>query len=168
VGNPGNTLERLPKGEQTFAGIRFRIAGGSIQLGSQRVLDKPVRVEGIRVGGKLTQLHFLHAAHVTVEEGTVIGYYTINYVDGKQRLIPIVYGEDVRDWWYYPDSPATTRSKVGWEGTNDDAAGSGARIRLYVSTWTNPDPKTEVASIDFISTNTTEAAPFCVAIAAEE
>ena len=36
-------------------------------------------------------------------------------------------------------------------------------LRLYLTKWTNPWPKKEVASIDFVSTNAI-AAPFCVAI----
>jgi hypothetical protein len=34
--------------------------------------------------------------------------------------------------------------------------------------WNNPEPARKVVSIDFASTNAANAAPFCVAITAEE
>jgi hypothetical protein len=37
-----------------------------------------------------------------------------------------------------------------------------------MTTWKNPEPTRKVVSIDFGSTNTDQAAPFCVAITAEE
>jgi hypothetical protein len=40
-------------------------------------------------------------------------------------------------------------------------------IRLYLTTWTNPNPGKKVVSIDFARTDGTPAAPFCVAITAE-
>jgi hypothetical protein len=166
VGNPGNTLERLPTGKQTFAGIPFAITGGSIQLASQSVA-KPERVEGIKVGGKFIRLHFLHATHAPVDAETTIGSYTVNYTDGSQETIPLVYGKDLCDWWYYENSPLPTRAKVGWEGTNEDASNQGAKIRLYVMTWTNPAPEKAIASLDLAS-NSTVSAPFCVAITAEK
>jgi hypothetical protein len=61
-----------------------------------------------------------------------------------------------------------TRAKVGCEGTNQNAWNSGAKIRLYVTTWKNPAPEKELATLDFASTNSSECAPFCVAITAEK
>jgi hypothetical protein len=60
-----------------------------------------------------------------------------------------------------------SRGKVAWKGDNENAKGNGSKIRLYLLTWENPEPK-QIVSIDFGSTNIDEAAACCVAITAEE
>jgi hypothetical protein len=39
-------------------------------------------------------------AQSTIEDGTTIAEYRVNYDDGSAATIPIKYREDVRDWWY--------------------------------------------------------------------
>jgi hypothetical protein len=168
LGNEGNNLAALPKGEQVFDGVQFKIGEGLIQLASTAIADKPEKVEGIKVGTTFSKLYLLHACHHGAKDDAIIGYYTVNYEDKSQETIPIVYGRDISDWWYTEDSKAPTRAKVAWKGSNDDAKNNGAGIRLYATTWKNPEPTRKVVSIDFGSTNSTDAAPFCVAITAEE
>src|SRR5262245_40820914 len=55
--HPGNDLAALPTGRQTFAGVKFTVGKGVVQLGA----GKPDKVEGIKVGVKADKLHFLHA-----------------------------------------------------------------------------------------------------------
>jgi hypothetical protein len=168
LGNPNNDLADLPKGEQTLGGVKFKIDDGYLQLGSATVADKPAKVEGIKVDKKFTKLYILQATHNGVEDDTIIGSYTVNYEDHSQETIAIVYGKDVLDWWYTDDSKEPTRGKVAWKGENGDAKANGAKIRLYVTTWKNPEPDKKVLSIDFSSTKSSAAAPFCVALSVEE
>lgn len=163
----GNNLAALPKGEQTFAGVKFKVGEQAIQLGSLAVADKPAKVEGIKVGQKLAKLHILHATGHTVDDDTEIGSYTVHYADGSKETIPIVYGKDVRDWWYGDGAPDVSRGKVAWKGDNDAAKGMGARVRLYLTTWDNPHPDKQVTTIDYSAPGTTNAAPFCVAMTTE-
>jgi hypothetical protein len=167
-GNEGNNLATLPTGKQPFTGVKFKIGPGLIQLSGKETPDKPEKVEGIKVNTTFSKLYLLHATHWGAKDDAIIGYYTVNYDDKRQETIPIVYGKDVLDWWYTGDSKEPTRAKVAWKGDNDDAKNGGAKIRLYVTTWKNPEPARKVVSIDFVSTNTEKAAPFCVAITAEE
>lgn len=167
-GNEGNNLASLPKGEQVFAGVKFKIGDGCILLASTEVADKPEKVEGIKVGTMFRKLYVLHACHHSAVADSIIGYYTVRFEDMSEETIPIVYGKDVSDWWFTAESKAPTRGKVAWKGVNDDTKNSGAGIRLYMTTWKNPEPTRKVVAIDFGSTNYTEAAPFCVAITAEE
>jgi hypothetical protein len=167
-GAEGNNLAALPTGEQTFAGVKFKIGPGLIQLSGKESADKPEKVEGIKVNATFSRLYILHATHWGARDDAIIGYYTVTYHDKSQETIPIVYGKDVLDWWWTADSKEPTRGKVAWKGDNDDAKNGGSRIRLYVTTWKNPEPARKVVSIDFASTNADKAAPFCVAITAEE
>ena len=88
--------------------------------------------------------------------------------DGTSATIPVVYGEDVRDWWFYPGSKEVTRGKVGWKGENEYSKTFEAEIHLYVLTWENPHPGKKVVSISYAKADAESvAAPFCVAITLE-
>lgn len=165
---PGNNLTSLPTGDQTLLGIKLHIGDGVVQLGSTSIQDKPEKIAGIQVGKRCAKLHILHATGYYLEEERRIGAYTINYEDGTSATIPIVYFQDVLDWWKYPGLPEPTRGKVAWEGTNEAAKGFDATIRLYLTTWENPNPDKRVASIDYSSSMETICAPFCVAMTVEE
>jgi hypothetical protein len=175
-GTDGNSLSQLPTGEQTLGGIKFSVGPGVIQLGSKAFDSYPEKVEGIVVDYKLTKLYILHAtcngggpntegSEGHVKDGTLIGQYLVHYEDQSAEGIPIVYGEDVRDWWYVDGEKEPSRSKVVWSGGNEFATEVGAKLRLYASTWTNPKPDKKVARIDYIALKAeTRAAPFCIAI----
>jgi hypothetical protein len=178
-GVEGNNLAELPKGEQTFAGIKFKIDEGAIQLGS-KVLDKMPEKVTIPVNRAFATLHLLHATQYGggpnkpgddwfVEDNTPIGEYRVQYEDSSTVLIPIVYGQDVRDWFYVEGEKEPSRSKVAWKGSNGRAPQVGARIRLYLSSWENPSPAKKVTAIEYTSRkDQTVAAPFCVALTLEE
>lgn len=175
----GNLLT-VPKGEQTFENVKFKVGDGIIQLGSKQLADKPEKVEGTKVDKKFAKLHILHATCYGggpnvpgspwyVEDGTKIGEYKVNYGDKSAEYIPIVFGKDVRDWWFRKDEKEASHSKTAWKGDNDYATMNECRLRLYLSAWDNPKPGMKVISIDYIGQKeATVAAPFCVALTLEE
>jgi hypothetical protein len=169
---PDNNLKSLPTGKQKLGDVEFEIGDGVLQLGSAGspdVATKPSKIEGIKVGRTLKKLHFLQACGYSTEPDTVIGKYVIHYDDKTTAEAEIVYGKDVVDWWAYPDRAAPTKGKVAWEGENEAAKGFDAKIKLYLMTWENPKPDKRVEKIDFVATNPEQpAAPFCVAITAED
>jgi hypothetical protein len=175
--NEGNDLKGLPRGEQTLAKVKFKIGPGVIQLGSTMLKEKPAKVEGIAVDRKVTRLHFLHACGyggappdnaTHVKDDTPIGAFVVHYDDKSTVKIPIVYGQNVRDWWDFDKSKETPKARLAWEGTNEYADQFKVRLLLYRMTWDNPHPDKRVVSLDYESTNDTPAAPFCIAITAEE
>ncbi len=168
VSVPGNNLAALPRGEQTLAGVRWHIGAGLIRLSGKLTTDLPAKVEGIKVGATCARLHFLHGTHWQASDDTTVGYYLVTYDDKSQEKVPIVYGKDVRDWWFKEGTAPPSRAKVAWEGDNEAAKNNGSRVRLYLSTWNNPHATRKIVSIDLTSTNSADAAPFCVAIAAEQ
>lgn len=165
-----NDLVELPAGHQVFAGTSFN-AAGVVQLASPVAARLgaayPQKVEGIGVGRACAKLHFLHAAGWSAEEGAVVGKYVVTYADGEKKEIPIAYGEDLRDWWFYPDEPLkASKSVVAWTGKNKATVAQGMSIRLFKSTWENPSPTSPIKSIDYVSTMTA-CAPFLVGLTAE-
>jgi hypothetical protein len=168
AGIEGNDLSGLPAGEQTLAGVPFLIGEGLIQLAG-RGTPRPSNVEGIPVGTTFSELHILHATQWQPDANpdAVVGYYRVNYEDNRQETIAIVYDKDVSNWWYRDDK-GCGRAEAAWKGTNAAARQDpGITLRLYVTRWKNSAPDRKVVSIDFASTNS-PAAPFCVAMTAEE
>jgi hypothetical protein len=166
---PNNNLKSLPTGKQKLGDVEFEIGEGILQLGSSNVTTKPNKIEGIKVGGTFKKIHFLHATGYSAEENAVIAKYVINYDDKTTEEIEVQFGRDVVDWWAYPDRAGPTKGKTAWEGENEAAKGFDAKIKLYVMTWENPKPDKRVATIDFVATNSEQAAaPFCVAITTDD
>lgn len=168
----GNGFPELAKGEQTFGGVTFHIGSGLIQLGSTRMQGSPEKVEGILVIYTVSRLYFLHGTQWSpqgnVQDGAVIGQYEVYYEDGSAVSVPIVYGQDVRDWWDMDQGRPVTRGKVVWTGRNAAADKYQATIRLYLGVWENPHPERKVISLDYISTGKSGCAPFLLAVTAEQ
>ena len=162
-----------------MAGVKFKIGEGMLQLGGPVLKEpKPDRVDGIQVGKAFAKLHILHAtAYGPGQEGdptfvrddTKIAEYKVYYEDGDTETIPVVYGKDVRGWWFSADDKGVTRGKVAWVGENEGAKKvAGKQIRLFLGTWENPHPTKRVVVIDYVKVGDTTAAPFCVAMTLEE
>jgi hypothetical protein len=168
-GMQNNNLAALPTGLQTFAGVMFDVRG-VVQLAGRRLWREgfPRRARGIPVGQKAARLHFLHATGWVVPDGTQIGNFVVHYRDGRRRFIPILFGQDVSDWF----GPAELTSQayrqgatVAWEEPVRGSA-SARSHRLFKTAWANPFSETEIMSLDYVSAMT-EAAPFLVAISVE-
>lgn len=165
----GNHLADVPQGKQTLGCSVFNIGERLIRVRGQRAPDPPKAVRGIAIGEKFDTFHILHSTMFgngfEVEDGTEIGTYVIHYADKTEERIPIIYGEDVRDWWRSSDLAEPSRGKLAWAGKNP-AAGETDEIRLYASEWKNPHPQKTVAFVDF-ETKDTACAPFLVALTLE-
>jgi WD40 repeat protein len=168
---PTNDLAGLPQGVQTLGGVEFDVRG-VVQLRGRDASSLPgplpERVTGMTVHQKCQRLHFLHGADSgVVSDGTEIGAYVLWFTNGLRWEIPIVYGQDVRDWWGPPSNPPQTKDAVvAWTGSNPAARRYGRLLRLYRRTWINPLPEVEIESIDFVS-RVTDCNPFLIAISLE-
>jgi hypothetical protein len=158
----------LASGEHWLLGIPFQVGEGILHLGSKVLPNQPEKISGIKVGRRFTRLHILHASAYAVDEKDVrIGSYTLHYEDGTTQIIPIANGRDVCGWWNRPGAPEPSEGKIAWKGVNDSATRNGATVRLFMSTWENPQPDKAVLRIDYASTMT-NCAPFCVAMTMEK
>lgn len=158
-GRGSATLRDLPQGVQEFGGVPFEVRG-IVQLASARTAnhpDWPERSTNIPVG-----LHFLHATGWMAHDGTRIGSYTVHYADGSAVEIPIVYGEQLREWHGRTDRKLeTSDGLLAWDDQRP-----GTKRRLYQCRWENPKPGAELLTIDFVSAMT-DCFPFLIAITAE-
>ena len=177
-----NNLAGLPQGVHVFGGIPFDVEG-RLQLMGRKLLDTttslPVRVRNVKIAAKCARLHLLHGANGITQgmAGQNIASLDLHYADGTQARIPIVAGEQVQDGWgpiyqtgagWNARSPTAPGSELAWVGgnpciTDDEPEMS---LRLYKSTFDNPKPDLEIASIDFVS-SVSDAAPFFVGLTLE-
>jgi hypothetical protein len=173
----GNSLANLPQKRREFGGVPFQIGPGYVRLRGKINKDLPPEVHDIRVGFKFDRLHILHATEFGafgepghkyfVLEGTEIGYYRVGYSDEQEVKIPVIYGQDVRDSWNWDNSRPVKRGKVVWTGSCPGTVKENVSLRLYLTSWENPRPGEEVTHIDFVSSGTTAASPFCIALTTE-
>lgn len=166
-----NDLAALaPLGTKELGGVRFDVRG-VVQLAGRRMPDGhdfPPRVDGIAVGATAQRLHFLHATGWGSQpRGTLIGHYQVHYAGGRTARIDLRVGDDLWDWWSYPQFPQATRnSEVVWTGSNEASRQFKAQLQLFKTTWPNPHPDLEIQTIDFVSALNAPA-PFLVAITVE-
>jgi hypothetical protein len=170
AGETGNDLSELPRGIQKLDGVEFDVRGlvqvSATETGNSRH-SYPRAANGIKAGLRCKRLHFLHGTGFVGGEGQKIGSYTVHYEDGQTNEIPIIYGEDVRDWWAYPQmAKETKRATVAWTGTNKATVANHMGLQLFRRPWDNPRPEVSIESIDF-SACIAGSIPFLIAITAE-
>jgi hypothetical protein len=164
----GGSLAPLTPGVHRFHGIDFDVRG-VVQLAGSQLLDRgyPSRVEGLNVNLKAERIHFLHATGWREQPGTPIATYVIRYANRQQRFVPVIYAQDVMDWYHHPNDGALSAGvTVAWETPRDAGPTSDTSRRLYLTSWQNPLPDTIIESIDYVSWMS-RAAPFLVAITLE-
>jgi hypothetical protein len=159
--SPWNLAALLP-GLREFDDVLFDIGGIIVAQGTTASAERPKQVAGIAVRQKARVLHMLQSATFAHANGTQIGGYVLHYADGEQRKLPLVVGEDVRDW-SATDHPGLLAANAteAWSGP-----GGTDGLRLDHRAYENPRPDVEITSIDFVSAGT-KATPFVVAITLE-
>lgn len=186
----GFDLSNLPTGLVTFSDVIFDVRG-AIQLADNRepwLEGFVTSVRGIKIGQKLNRLQILHGANIHFLEANY-GYripsgqaasYWMHYADGSKVEFPIVNGQDVLKvaWWPGWGAEHAESAEIVWRGTNSslesyqikdlngDFTGK-KELRLFKSVWENPRPDLEIASIDYVSSETHNLLPFLIAITAE-
>ena len=162
-GGTGNRFEDLPTGPITLDGIPFELRG-IVQLGGKVLPNVPGRVEGIPVHRRCRRLHFLHASAWDGPERGEIGHYLVHHGDGTKTRIPLVHGENIRDWWIDPSKPG--RPAPAWTGNNPHLRPRGLKVGLFHFAWDNPHPDQTVAFVTF-ATDGRDRLPFLVALSTE-
>lgn len=166
-GFPGDNLAGLPVGLRKLGGVPFDVRG-LIQMHVHELpTGFPKKVEGIKVNQKCRVIHFLHGTAFPPHSQLNLGRYLIRYTDRQVREIPIVYDQNIADWWFDPKTQhGPTEAKVVWTGTNDAAKAYGRSVRLFLFTADNPLADVQIDTISIISLDE-DSALFVVAITLE-
>lgn len=167
-------LSSLPSGRVGFGGVSFDVRGviqlrraeASGGLWEQIWAQYPVQVKGIPVGQSCRQLALLLGTAHSAAPDTAIGQLVVHYADGAKAVLDLVYGRDVREWCWDPqtrEDESTDHGRVVWIGSNPIAEATGRQLRLYLTSRDHPRPETPITTLDFVST-LSPSAPFLIAI----
>ena len=122
----------------------------------------------IGVHQKFQTLYVYHAVFFASPDNTPVYDLVIHYADGSSATNQVLYGADVLDWNVKRSrtakGPTGARSKVGWQG-GTFTPGKNDPLRFTVTAIDNPQPDTEVETIDLISCKS-ESAPCILAMTA--
>ncbi|MGA2543344.1 MAG: permease prefix domain 1-containing protein [Verrucomicrobiota bacterium] len=178
---PETDLAGLPRGIHTFGGVSFDVTG-KIQLMGRGLLSArriyPVIRKNIPISQKCRQIHLLHGASQVMELDVTVAKLVLHYADGSTREIAIVAGEHLLDWrgpiYTTPAAgeqlaPKDRGTELAWVG-NDSLLPQPPPLlaaRIYRTTFPNPQPEVEIASVDYVST-LTGAAPFLAGLTVEK
>jgi hypothetical protein len=166
IDHSGKLLATYPEGRQNIGGVEFDVRGLIHLTGKNFPISFLERVDNIVVNQKCAKIHFLHGAMYGAPEGVTVAIYVVHQGSGHTE-IPIVYGKDVKTRWFDSRQKSELDSpKVAWTSPPNSVGTAGKSLRLYRTTWSNPNPDLEVNSISFVS-YLTESAPFLVAITLE-
>ncbi|HBE01589.1 MAG TPA: hypothetical protein DC049_03825, partial [Spirochaetia bacterium] len=159
-----NDMYCIPVGKQNFYGVPYDIIDPEMNGGKSAIILKggdrkffPLEAKDIPVNKKAAALYFLHSAAWAHSKGTMFKY-VVKYNNGEKTEIPVNRYSDVDDWWKPSDDRMTGKEvKIAWLGNN-----LSSEVGLFTFVWKNPDPDTEIKSIDIISDG--HAVPMVVAI----
>jgi hypothetical protein len=170
-----NNFAALPAGRQVLAGVPFEI-GGILQLAGLKLqewgrAEFPEEIKGIKVGRSFAKLHLLHGAGGVYDgEGTAIARLVLHYQDESTHDLAIKVGQHVRDWWGDPKQRLIgNTSELAWSGSNPalQRFGDGkGTLRVYRTTFINPNPELVVTSVDYVS-NMANSSPFLIGLTVE-
>ncbi len=149
-------LSELPKGVYAYARAAFDVRG-MIQLAGKRPSTAPDAIKGIVINFKGEKLDFLHGANGNADDDTVIGNYVLHYANGLIKIIPLVYGRNIKNSFTGNASPVLTDAAIAW--THEG-------VQVFKYTAYNPLPDIKISTIDFVSCNA-DAAPYLIAMTIE-
>ncbi|WP_171628403.1 endo-1,4-beta-xylanase [Paenibacillus plantarum] len=138
-------------GEQVIGGIPYQLPSSMtdpsvvmIAGGSTIRPNLPVSMTGIPVNQKLSKIGFLHTLmYPTVTGGTTVGNYIIHYADGTQVAQPIVFQQNIDDWYVPSINPAVVIAKKY-------TMSAGGERAVFNTLFTNPNPEKTITTIDMI------------------
>ena len=168
-----NTLgwRSVPIGFQVYAHVPFNVDGCTCLWGGTSAkggLTLPEAALDIAVNQKFQTLYVYHAAFFASPDNTPVYDVVFNYADGSTATNQVLYGADVLDWNVKRSrntkGPTGARSKVGWQG-GTFTPGKNEPLRFTVTAIDNPQPYTEVATIELISCKS-DSAPCILAMTA--
>jgi hypothetical protein len=145
----GNDMRNLPTGEQTFAGIPFKIAdpgtnGRRVAIGvSAANQGLPPRAV-LPLGKTAKALYLLHASD-SVGASNVAAALRFEYADGSSRTQYLVKGRHLSNSWF--PALAGPDAGVAWRGAN----GACGDVGIFWSAIANPDPDKTIARLVFLA-----------------
>jgi hypothetical protein len=149
-------FKTVPRGEQKFSNVPFRIEGMICLWGEGNVkklnIVFPEEISDIQVNRFFETLYVYHTGFFVSADHTPVSEVVLHYQDGSSLTEPMRYGEDLVDWCSHPGDgrtiePTRPRSRVAWVG-GSSSTNEVHPVRLFITAIPNPKPGLEVTTID--------------------
>ena len=114
-------------------------------LKGKAVASLPMEVK-VPVNLYINKMYLLITA--TFCKGKDVGEFVIHYKDGKIARIPLIVGENIKDWW---NPKVLPHARVAWMGNSSKHSPVG----IYMIKWINPFKTNRVKTIKFIAEDKT-------------
>lgn len=174
AGRYGADLRHMPKGEQSFAGIRWYVEPDRLTSEPTLLVLKGTGSESeaeaiaVPVGRKADTLALLHTyspgpalrrlwEDEERDEPVVLYTCKVNYSDGASRRVPIRWDRQIRQWRHWGTPGRLPEARLAWTIREKRRGGHRGWLAVYAFEWENPRPEAEIASVELVSANTAEA-----------
>lgn len=152
----------VPHGLQVMDGIPFQIDGAILFYASNWTqrgkIAKGSDLINVPVSAHFEKLHLLAASDIDGTNDVAIAKVHLEYTDGSEKELDLVYGEHLRCWqapWHKPEAPVKyPESRVVWSAQHDRAAQLDKYLRLFHVALSNPSPDKEVRALKIESAHT--------------
>lgn len=177
---PGD-LSHLPVGEQTLAGVPFRLPDfrtspvpSVVMLTGNGSDTETDHVRGIAVGRKADALFFLHAFNASQQavrwkpQGLrttppVAFAYVVRYASGRRALVPVSWSVGVGHW-VDPQPKPLPGAQLAWAAAFPGQPETKAAV--YAMQWDNPRPDDVIESVELRQDNDQWGCPALLAVTA--
>lgn len=156
-----------PIGSQTFGNVPLEIGGMICLWGARNAeggLVFPYYVEGIPVQRKFDALYVYHADFNNADDGTPVSNLIFNFEDGTHSAFEVACGAHLKDWLVNVSNPielTDPKSKlVVRRRSSMSTADKPRELRFYITEIANPQPTSEVTTIDVVSAK--ERSSYCL------
>lgn len=155
--DPDSSWAYAPQGRHVFNGVLFELPGVMEVSGLGRAREDdplPTSIRDIPLGRKARRLHLLHGGAADLADGTPLAKLVVHYADGRDHTLPLVYGQNLRNWYKggdKRDDVSDPNTRLGWTGDSPRSRRFGSTLRIYHTVFDLPWPDVELKSVDFVS-----------------
>jgi tetratricopeptide (TPR) repeat protein len=158
-----SALAEFSSALESKTGVEFDIRGSVGVYGRGAEMEglppSPRSIVGIPIRQRASRLHIIQFAAWEELNATEIGSYIFHFANGQTEKIPIVYGENIRE--FNKSAPVPHAQILLFRATPRAKA-----MYLFKMTWDNPHPDLEITAFDLVSAGT-KSVPRLLAITAD-
>jgi hypothetical protein len=113
-------------------------------------------------------LYLLHGVRGRANDGEKVAEVQWRYDDGQTATESIIYGEHVRDFWFWNYEPVSDPgSAMAWTGSNPAVRAQGGSLRLYRTSLENPRPEARLIRVEIQAESDGTVIPFIAGVTAQ-
>jgi len=160
---PDMDLSALTAGDHILNDTHFRIGKNGKGESAVVLTGKlnpsgafPEKAEILIEPSLLSEIHILLTALFPAQDGTYLGQFIVNYEDGSEAAVPLVYGKNI---FCFEDERTGREARIAWRGNTR----KGRLVSVWDFKWNNPRSEKKIKGLIFTSKGI-EATPVILSI----